>query len=180
MEADKNLSKNLDEKKTLEIEYAHKKENVSAIFVVLFLIKFNRSLQNGKFKKTKERTEKNVDIITQQKDKGRKTLLVCNDLSRQYKTKMSELDLKQTEINGLQSDFEQKLRRKEEEETRLKKELAEIAIALNMEAVKAKNDLYDFKKFIENNKQQQIKADLSSDFELEENKTYFSFYLFFF
>jgi hypothetical protein len=82
----------------------------------------------------------------QSKDKGRKTLLVCNDLSRQYKLKMGELDLKKVELNTLQSDFEAKIRRKEEEETRVKKELAEIALALNMETIKAKNDLYDFKR----------------------------------
>ena len=85
-------------------------------------------------------------MIGQTKDKGRKTLVVCNDLSRQYRIKMNELDLKQTELNSLQSEFEQRVRRKEDEEARLKKELAEIALALNMEAIKAKNDLHDFKR----------------------------------
>lgn len=80
------------------------------------------------------------------KDKGRKTLLVCNDLSRQYQLKMSELDLKEKELTVLQSDYENKIRRKEEEEARVKKELAEIALALNMETIKAKNDLHDFKR----------------------------------
>ena len=87
-------------------------------------------------------------MIGQSKDKGRKTLIVCNDLSRQYRIKMNELDLKQSELNNLQSDFEQRVRRKEEEEARLKKELAEIALALNMEATKAKNDLHDFRRFV--------------------------------
>jgi hypothetical protein len=85
-------------------------------------------------------------MIVQSKDKGRKTLLVCNDLSRQYRLKMNELDLKKSELNNIQSEFEQKLRRKEEEETRIKKELAEIALALNLETIKAKNDLVDFKR----------------------------------
>jgi hypothetical protein len=56
------------------------------------------------------------------------------------------LDLKQAEINTLHSDYENKIRRKEEEEARVKKEIAEIALALNMETIKAKNDLIDFKK----------------------------------
>ncbi len=86
--------------------------------------------------------------MVQSKDKGRKTLLVCNDLSRQYKLKMSELELKKNELNTLHSDFEQKIRRKEEEEIRIKKEIAEIALALNMETVKAKNDLFDFKRWV--------------------------------
>lgn len=95
---------------------------------------------------------------------------MCNDLSRQYKLKMDQLELRQTELNTLQSDFENRIRRKEEEELRLKKELAEIALALNMEAVKAKNDLYDFKRMIEDNRDKQIKDDLTSDFNLEANK----------
>lgn len=85
---------------------------------------------------------------------------------------MDQLDIKQSELNNLQSEFESKIRRKEEEETRLKKELAEIALALNMEVVKARNDLYDFRKIIEVNRGTQIKQDLASDFELEENKSY--------
>lgn len=107
----------------------------------------------------------------QTKDRGRKTLLVCNDLSRQYKLKMDQLDIKQSELNNIQGEYESRIRRKEEEEMRLKKELAEIALALNMEAVKARNDLYDFRKIIEANRGTQIKQDLASDFELEENKT---------
>jgi hypothetical protein len=123
-EADKNLAKNLKEREILEVDAAHKSE-----------------------KKTKERTEQNIDLIVHTKDKGRKTLLVCNDLSRQYKLKMSELDLKKNELNTLTSEFENRIRRKEEEEARVKKELAEIALALNMETIKAKNDLYDFKRY---------------------------------
>jgi len=105
-------------------------------------------------------------MLTHSKDKGRKTLLVCNDLSRQYKLKMNELDLRQIELNTLQSEFEQKIRRKEEEEVRVKKELAEIALALNMETVKAKVDLFEFRKMVENNKQKNIKTDLSDENEL--------------
>ena len=86
-------------------------------------------------------------MIVQSKDKGRKTLLMCNDLSRQYKLKMNELDLKQAELNTLHNDYEAKIRRKEEEEARVKKEIAEIALALNMETIKAKNDLIDFNRF---------------------------------
>ena len=73
---------------------------------------------------------------------------MCNDLSRQYKLKINELGLKKSELNNLQSDYENKIRRKEEEEIRVKKELAEIALALNMETIKAKNDLYDFKRYL--------------------------------
>ena len=53
--------------------------------------------------------------------------------------------MKQVELNTLHNDFESRIRRKEEEEARVKKEIAEIALALNMETIKAKNDLIDFK-----------------------------------
>ncbi len=86
--------------------------------------------------------------MVQSKDKGRKTLLVCNDFSRQFQIKKTELELKQIELNTLHNDFESKIRRKEEEEARVKKEIAEIALALNMETIKAKNDLIDFRKSV--------------------------------
>lgn len=60
---------------------------------------------------------------------------------------MGELDIKQNELNTLHNDFESRIRRKEEEEARVKKEIAEIALALNMETIKAKNDLFDFRRY---------------------------------
>ena len=36
-----------------------------------------------------------------------------NQLARQYRTKLSELELKRSELNNLSEDFEAKLRRKE-------------------------------------------------------------------
>lgn len=96
-------------------------------------------------------------------------MLVCNDLSRQYKLKMGELDLKQSELNTLHNDYESKIRRKEEEEARVKKEIAEIALALNMETIKAKNDLIDFNRIVEKNKDKQIKSDLVNELDLNEN-----------
>ena len=59
---------------------------------------------------------------------------------------MNELDLKHTEINHIQSDFEEKLRAKEEEEARVKREIAEIALALNMETKKVKDELFNFRR----------------------------------
>lgn len=82
---------------------------------------------------------------------------------------MGELDLKQSELNTLHNDYESKIRRKEEEEARVKKEIAEIALALNMETIKAKNDLIDFNRIVEKNKDKQIKSDLVNELDLNEN-----------
>ena len=59
---------------------------------------------------------------------------------------MNELDLKHTELNRIQNDFEEKIRSKEEEEARIKREIAEIALALNMETKKVKDELFSFRR----------------------------------
>lgn len=59
---------------------------------------------------------------------------------------MNELDIKQSELNNIFNDYMNKVRSKEEEEIKIKKEISEIALALNMEAKKIKNDLFDFQK----------------------------------
>lgn len=153
-EADKLLAKNMEEKKTLEVQNAHKKETT-----------------------TKERIDKNSETLVHSKDKGRKTLILCNDLSRQFAIKKNELELKQIELNTLHNDFEARIRRKEEEESRVKKEIAEIALALNMETVKAKNDLIDFRTLVEKNKEKNIRSDLDDKTELKENISKTSHYV---
>jgi hypothetical protein len=60
--------------------------------------------------------------------------------------KMNELEIKHHELNRIQNDFEDKLRLKEEEEARIKREIAEIALALNMETKKVKEELFDFRR----------------------------------
>ncbi|CAF0822646.1 unnamed protein product [Didymodactylos carnosus] len=120
-DAEKNLSKNLEEKDKIEREFVKKREQ-----------------------QTKQRTERAVDTLQATKDKDRKNLLMCNDLARQYRTKINQLDIKHKELSRLHLDFEQKVQSKEIEENRIKKELGEIALALNMEAQKAKTDLKEF------------------------------------
>jgi hypothetical protein len=44
----------------------------------------------------------------------------------------------------LAADIEDKLRTKEEEEASVKREIAEIALALNMETKKVKDELFSF------------------------------------
>ena len=64
--------------------------------------------------------------------------LLRNELARQYRTKMSELELRRIELQRLTEEFDSKMRRKEEEQFKLKAELAELAISLNMEAQKGR------------------------------------------
>ncbi|KAL5018192.1 hypothetical protein ScPMuIL_003914 [Solemya velum] len=74
------------------------------------------------------------------KDHQRKLEIKKTDLARKYRTKMSEIELKRVEVMRLSTEFEAKLRQKEEEEFRLKQELGELAIALNMEVQKGREE----------------------------------------
>ncbi|CAF1682823.1 unnamed protein product, partial [Adineta ricciae] len=62
--SEKKLSKNLEEKDTIEREFVKTRE-----------------------KQTRQRTDHNIDALQTTKDKGRRNLLLCNDLARQYKAK---------------------------------------------------------------------------------------------
>ncbi|CAF0981483.1 unnamed protein product [Didymodactylos carnosus] len=139
-DAEKNLSKNLEEKDKIEREFVKKREQ-----------------------QTKQRTERVVDTLQSTKDKDRKNVLACNDLARQYRTKVNELDIKHKELNRLHTDFEQKIQMKEIEENRIKKELGEIALALNMEAQKTKTDLKEFQQLMNRDKIMAIKTDLNEE-----------------
>ncbi|CAF3438886.1 unnamed protein product [Rotaria socialis] len=119
--AEKSLSKNLEEKDKIEREFVKKRE-----------------------KQTKQRTDRLIDSLQTNKDKDRRNLLLCNDLSRQYGTKSHELQIKHQQLHQIHLDFEQKVQQRELEEARIKKELADIAMALNLEAQKAKADMKDF------------------------------------
>jgi DNA repair exonuclease SbcCD ATPase subunit len=58
------------------------------------------------------------------------------------------------------------------EENRLKKELADIAMALNLEAQKAKSDMNDFLDIVDRNRNQTIKYDLEQDQRLNQTNGY--------
>ncbi|CAF1244390.1 unnamed protein product [Rotaria sordida] len=147
--AEKHLSKNLEEKDKIEREFVKKQE-----------------------KQTKERTDRLIDSSQANKDKDRRNLLLCNDLARQYQTKSHELKIKHQQFNQIHSDFEQKVQQKELEENRLKKELADIATALNLEAQKVKTDMKDFLNIVDNDRVQTMKQDLEQEQKLNQTKVY--------
>lgn len=144
--SEKNLSKNLEEKDRIERELVKKRE-----------------------KQTKQRTERKVDSLQASKDKDRRNLLVCNDLARQYRTKSNELNVKHQQLGHIHSEFEQKVQQKELEESRLKKELANIAMALNLEAQKVKTEMGDFLALVDYDRNQTLK--FSSDQDLRYAQT---------
>ncbi|CAF3433782.1 unnamed protein product [Rotaria sp. Silwood1] len=138
--AEKHLSKNLEDKDKIEREFVKKRE-----------------------KQTKQRTDHIIDSLQTNKDKDRRNLLLCNDLARQYRTKAHELQIKHQQLNRIHTDFEQKVQQRELEESRLKKELADIATALNLEAQKVKTDMKDFLNVVDYDRSQIMKQDLEQE-----------------
>ncbi|KAK0047964.1 meiosis-specific nuclear structural protein 1-like isoform X2 [Biomphalaria pfeifferi] len=100
---------------------------------------------------------------------ARKLELQLSDLERLYIAKRAAIELKRSEVLRLSQDFEAKLRYKEQEQHRLKQELADLAITLNLEAQKARVHKFEFKKEKEKEKTDHIQEDLSAQNTLEKN-----------
>ena len=65
--------------------------------------------------------------------------MCSNGLGFRYQSLMETLDKKRTEVEKLSSDFEAQIREKEDEQHHLKKELASLAIKINLEAQKKRH-----------------------------------------
>lgn len=104
-------------------------------------VKQQHSIQEERL--AKGRTERNISANTKMKDKERKATLVTNSIEFEYHKVSKELDIKRNELARLTSEFEGKMKAKEEEEFRLKKQLAELAITVNMEAQKKRTQSVD-------------------------------------
>nr|KAI8765641.1 meiosis-specific nuclear structural protein 1-like isoform X2 [Biomphalaria glabrata] len=100
---------------------------------------------------------------------ARKLELQLSDLERLYIAKRTAIELKRSEVLRLSQDFEAKLRHKEQEQHRLKQELADLAITLNLETQKARVHKFEFKKEKEKEKTDHIQEDLSAQNTLEKN-----------
>ncbi|KAL8619183.1 hypothetical protein ACOMHN_049965 [Nucella lapillus] len=144
MAEEKKLNQSLERFSDMQREHVHKKHEL-----------------------TRKRAEKSISSARERKQEDKKTLLNLNDLNRQYEHKMSALDLKRVEVMRLSQDFETKMRTKEEEQHRLKNELAELAITLNMVAQKGRVQQIDHGRAQKNESSQRIRDDLESDINLD-------------
>ncbi|CAH1246379.1 LAMA2 [Branchiostoma lanceolatum] len=113
LDEDKKLNKTLQTQDQLQRDYVHQTEE-----------------------KTKEHINESVEYMQQFKDKTRKALLHESEAERQFKAKQAAMDLCRTELDRMNLEFTQKMQQKEEEQFKLKKELADLAIKLNMDAQK--------------------------------------------
>ncbi|XP_052790622.1 E3 ubiquitin-protein ligase BRE1A-like isoform X3 [Mya arenaria] len=116
---------------------------------------------------TKARTHQNIAFEHAMRDHGRKTEMTKSDLARTYKSKMSEMELRQIELTRINQEFETKMRQKEQEKHRLKQELAELAIALNMEAQKGRVQSFEANREKKRETTNKIVQDLTTKQDLE-------------
>ena len=122
---------------------------------------------HGREERTKQRITKAHADLQQSKDKMRKNVLVLTDAEQQYRTKLTELELKKSQIQNLTRQFEEQLKRKETETRNLAKDLANLAIQMNMEAMKGRIADAEYKrqeraqaqKYINENKAHQAELD---------------------
>ncbi|KAK7489125.1 hypothetical protein BaRGS_00019639 [Batillaria attramentaria] len=144
MAEDKKLNQSLERFTDMQREHVHKKHEMGA-----------------------QRTHQNVLNDQHDKAQGRKVDLQKSDLARQYQQKMSALELKRTEVMRLNQDFEAKMRAKEEEQHRLKNELAELAITLNMVAQKGRVQKFEHDRNQRKETTQRITDDLDNERNVE-------------
>ena len=70
-----------------------------------------------------------------------------NEMSWRYKNLMELLERKRTEMEKLSQEFETHVRVKEEEQHKVKQELASLAITMNMEAQKRRRQEIDTQRY---------------------------------
>ncbi|KAI8797652.1 trichohyalin isoform X1 [Biomphalaria glabrata] len=129
----------------------------------------SREHLHKKEEESKKRTLCNITDNLAQKGTSRRQYLRLSDLERLYIAKRTAIELKRSEVLRLSQDFEAKLRHKEQEQHRLKQELADLAITLNLETQKARVHKFEFKKEKEKEKTDHIQEDLSAQNTLEKN-----------
>ncbi|XP_038060810.1 trichohyalin-like [Patiria miniata] len=108
---------------------------------------------------TKDRIEKVINKDQQIKDEDRKAFLTIGDLERKYRAKVSEIELRRAEVQKLSEEFTDRMKTKEEETFALNKELADIALTINMEAQKQRKMAVDTSKDGKTESKDKIKAD---------------------
>ncbi|CAL1541051.1 unnamed protein product [Lymnaea stagnalis] len=94
----------------------------------------------------KERTLHKIASLQVQRGGTRRQILRLSELERQYQAKRAAMELKRSEVMRMSQEFEAKLRNKEMEQHRLKQELADLAITLNMEAQKARVHKFEYER----------------------------------
>ncbi|EDO28068.1 predicted protein, partial [Nematostella vectensis] len=108
---------------------------------------------------TKARIERNMSATLKMKDKQRKATLVNTSTEFNYHKVAKQLQLTRNEVARLTAEFEANLKKKEDEEFRLKKELADLSISLNMETQKKRTMVVEDHKYKKDTTQRDIQEE---------------------
>ncbi|XP_071829681.1 uncharacterized protein [Apostichopus japonicus] len=116
---------------------------------------------------TKDQIEKSVSKAQQVKDEDRKVFLTIGDMERKYRAKMSQIELRRAEVQKMSEQFEQSMKRKEEETSRLNQELAELALTISMEVKKKREQDHNVNKNTNDELEEKRKYDIEMEQSLE-------------
>lgn len=94
----------------------------------------------------KDNINRNLNNIQKEREEESKSIDNLNGLEFRFENIAEAINLKRMEVNSLVKEFERKVRQKEEEEYRLKKEFANISLELRMTAQKQKVQTENIKK----------------------------------
>nr|XP_009858220.1 major antigen-like [Ciona intestinalis] len=144
LEEEKRLNESIEHTKKIRAEAVHAKE------------------EGRKRKITKTHSD-----LQQTKDKLRKNVLLVTDAERQYRAKLTELELRKDQMQKLTREFEDRLKRKETERYNLAKELSNLAIQMNMESMKGRIADAEFKRQDRVQAQKYINDDKAHQAELD-------------
>ena len=122
---------------------------------------------HGREERTKQRITKAHTDLQQNKDKMRKNMLVVTDAEHQYRAKLTELELKKSQMQNMTREFEEKLKRKETETRNLAKDLANLSLLMNMDAMKGRIADAEFKRQERSQAQKYINEEKAHQAELD-------------
>jgi len=114
----------------------HREEEIQALKAKSDLERIKQEAAVEDDKLTKSRIDRNISSIQRSKERERKAQTVTNSLEFQYERVADEIKRKRLEVENMTREFEAKIKMKEDEEYKLRKELAEMAISINMESQK--------------------------------------------
>ncbi|XP_065062784.1 calponin homology domain-containing protein DDB_G0272472-like [Rhopilema esculentum] len=95
---------------------------------------------------TREKIDKNISSIQRSKERDRKGQTSISSQELQYERIAEEINRRRLEVESMTKEFENKMKLKEEEVYKLRKELGEMAISINMESQKQRTLKYDEEK----------------------------------
>ncbi|EDV26042.1 hypothetical protein TrispH2_001641 [Trichoplax sp. H2] len=133
------------------------------------IVSTKRQHDRLKIEDTKFSINDRINFSQKIKDAGRKHTLVSNELKRKYEAVAAKLALKEQELEHLSSDFQQKFKHNEEEQFKLKQELADLSLSTNMELQASRKKILEDQEVHKQLISSKLRDSLDKDVEVEKN-----------